>query len=176
MDTGITKDQFLILVQAMKAVYSQETFLPDNDAAKVWYALLKDIDYPTLSNAVQRHLMTSPFPPTIADLRKLTVDPALDELTDMMAWDMVRKALENSSYHSEEEFKRLPPVVQKAVGSPGNLKDMATMDIDTVNSVIQSNFLRNYRAVKARERENLVLSASVRERLGMMDTLRLKGD
>ena len=66
--------------------------------------------------------------------------------------------------------------VQKAVGSPGNLKDMATMEIDTVNSVIQSNFLRNYRAVKTREREQMVLSAAVRERLGMTDTLRLKGE
>lgn len=176
MDTGITKDQFVVLVKAMKAVYPKEDFLPDNDAAKVWYALLKDLDYKTLSNAVQRHLMTSPFPPTIADLRKLTVDPALDELSDMMAWDLVRKALGNSAYHADEEFQKLPPVVRRAVGSPGNLKDMATMDTETVNSVIQSNFLRNYKTAKARERENLVLSPSVRERIGAADTLLLKGE
>ena len=63
---------------------------------------------------------------------------------------MVSKALRNSTYHAEEEFAALPPVLQRTVGNPSNLKEWAGMEMDTVNSVIQSHVVRNYRvAVKS---------------------------
>ena len=66
------------------------------------------------------------------------------------AWSMVSKALRNSTYHAEEEFAALPPVLQRTVGNPSNLKEWAGMEMDTVNSVIQSHVVRNYRvAVKS---------------------------
>lgn len=163
---AITQDEFKILVKAMKAVYPQETFLPDEDAAKVWFGLLKDLDYKTLSHAVQKHMMVSRFPPTIADLREQAVsvgNAVPDDQSELAAWSMVRQAISNSSYHSEEEFARLPPLIQKAVGNPANLREMAGMDMDTVNSVEQSHFIRSYRTMIAREREMQKLSPALRE-------------
>lgn len=157
---SITEKQFKVLIKAMKAVYPQETFLPDEDAARVWFELLKDMDYKSLSYAVQKHMMTSVYPPTIADLRKQTVDlvPGTQDMSELAAWSLVRQAISNSAYHSEEEFSKLPPMVQKALGNPANLREMALMDMDTVNSVEQSHFLRSYRAVMDREKEKAVLS------------------
>lgn len=72
------------------------------------------------------------------------------ELGELDAWSMVSKALRNSTYHAEEEFAALPPVLQRTVGNPSNLKEWAGMEMDTVNSVIQSHVVRNYRvAVKS---------------------------
>lgn len=165
MEAVMTEKQFLVLVSAMKAVYSSEKFLPDEDAAKVWYKFLCDIDYKTLSMAVQRHMMTSQFPPTIADLRK-NAAPEIDQMSDLAAWALVRQAISNSSYHAEEEYRKLPPLIQKAIGNPANLREMASMDVATVNSVEQSNFLRVYRATVTREKELLQLSPSMRELIG----------
>lgn len=165
MEAVITEKDFLVLVTAMKAVYPSEKFLPDEDAAKVWYALLCDIDYKTLAAAAQRHMMTSPYPPTIADLRK-NAAPEIDQMSELAAWALVRQAISNSSYHSEEEYRKLPPLIQKAIGNPANLREMASMDVQTVNSVEQSNFLRVYRATVAREKEMLQLSPSMRELIG----------
>lgn len=36
------REQFKVLVKAMKAVYAQPTFIPDQDAFNVWFALLGD--------------------------------------------------------------------------------------------------------------------------------------
>ena len=52
------RDEFKILVKSMKAVYAQPTFLPDQDAFNVWYALLKDLPYELASMAVQKHMLT----------------------------------------------------------------------------------------------------------------------
>ena len=65
----VDREQFKILVKAMKAVYTKPEFIPDQDAFNVWYMMLRDLSYEILTNAVQKHMMTSPFPPTIADLR-----------------------------------------------------------------------------------------------------------
>ena len=171
----LTKDQFRTLVKAMKAVYAQPTFLPDEDAVKVWYAMLKDIEYPALSGAVQRHMMTSSFPPTIADLRKQATRTEETGMSELEAWSLVRAAISNSAYNSEAEFAKLPPLIQKAVGNPANLREMALMDIDTVNSVEQSHFMRVYRTTVEREQEMKTLSPAMRELIENTDTKMIGG-
>ena len=65
----MTRDECKILVKAMKAVYSQATFIPDQDAFNVWYELLKDIPYSRANVAIQKYMASEKFPPTIADIR-----------------------------------------------------------------------------------------------------------
>ena len=166
----VTKDQFKVIVKAMKAVYTKPEFIPDKDAFDVWYVMLRDLDYELLANATQKHMMTSPYPPTIADIRSAAAEfTAVDgdpvAMSEMDAWDMVRRAISNSTYNAEAEFAALPPILQKTVGSPGNLREWAAMDTETVNSVQQSHFLRAYRTMTAREAERLKLSPAVRQLL-----------
>lgn len=165
----LSVEKFKILVKAMKAVYPQPTFIPDEDAFKVWYSLLKDIDYTTLQSAIQKYMMLKTFPPTIADLRNEAMSfkekKYDDKMGELEAWALVRKALGNSGYHSEEEYERLPEAVQKAVGAPSNLKEWALASIDTVDSVIQSHFVRNYRSAITRMSETSKLSVSVVQRI-----------
>ena len=88
---ALEREQLKILVKAMKAVYTKTDFIPDQDAFDVWYAMLKDLDYKILTNAIQSLMMTSPFPPTIADVRnaatkfmpdmKETEMPELEDVT-----------------------------------------------------------------------------------------------
>ena len=162
------RDEFKILVKSMKAVYAQPTFLPDQDAFNVWYALLKDLPYELASMAVQKHMLTEKFPPTIADLRAKAnevVERPAEEMSELEAWALVRKAIGNSNYHAEEEFARLPEVCRIAVGSPANLREWAMMDSDQVATVEQSHFIRNYRAAAKRMTEDRKLPQAFRERI-----------
>lgn len=169
---GMTREQFAVLVKAMKSAYTKPDFLPDQNSFNVWYALLQDLDYRVLSAAVQSHIQTSPYLPTVADLRSRAQQfTAKDPLNEMTAWSMVYKAICNSGYHAEEEFAKLPETVQRAVGSPANLREWAAMDISTVSSVGQSNFLRAYRAASAREKEIGQLSESMRNMIGSQTLL-----
>lgn len=163
---GMTKDQFKILVKAMKAVYTNPGFIPDNDAFDVWYSMLKDLDYAIASRAVQMHLQTEELPPTVAGIRKQSVKLKADEADDLnetAAWSLVLKAIRRSTYYSEEEFAKLPATVQRAVASPKQLREWATLeDVDGKTlTVIQSNFQRTFRAEQQRERERNKLSPDV---------------
>ncbi len=71
----------------------------------------------------------------------------------MAAWGLVSKALRNGTYGAVEEFNKLPPLVRQAVGMPDNLKNWATADYQTIETVIQSNFLRTYETVVKRANE-----------------------
>lgn len=161
----MTKDEFKILVKGMKAVYAQPTFIPDNDAFNIWYELLKDIDYKTCAVAVQTYMSTEKFPPTIADIREKAANNAkVNELSEAEAWDKVRNAISRSAYYADYEYMNLPDDIKRAVGSPSQLRIWAT-DTEFNDSVIQSNFLRSYRAVKNRADTLSRLPMSIRERL-----------
>lgn len=163
----VEQSQFKILVKAMKAVYTKPDFIPDKNAFDVWYAMLKDLDYAVMEKAIQSIMMTSPYPPTIADIRKAAVkmSPAETELVmpEMEAWARVKKAIRNSIYNADEEYEKLPPLIQKTVGNPTSLTMWAQMDSETLNSVEQSHFLRSYRAIVSRERELKTVSPAIRQ-------------
>ena len=53
-------------------------------------------------------------------------------------------------------------------------KEWAAMDVDTVQSVVASNFMRNYRATQQREKEISLLPQNVQEMLaGVAGSLKM---
>ena len=70
----MTFDEFKVLVRGMKAVYTSLNFLPDADSIKIWYKLLKDMPYELANVAIQKHMMTNKFPPTVAEIRAGAVE------------------------------------------------------------------------------------------------------
>lgn len=162
----MTKDEFRILVKAMKSAYTDNNFIPDKESFDLWYAMLGAIDYETASRAVKCHIVTSPYTPKIADIMKFVNQMnTKEELNSAQAWDLVYKAICNSSYNSEEEYSKLPPLIQKSVGSADNLKAISLMPNDTVCSVQKSLFIRTYETELKRAKELDAFPADVRERI-----------
>ena len=141
----MTREEWAVLVKAMKAVYTSPSFLPDQYAFDTWYGLLKDLDYKMLSFGLKKYMQTEWKEPTIAALRQCagSLTPQSDELN------------ETEAYYAKEEFSKLPELVQKAVSSPGQLEEWARAEnVDGKWwSVVQSNFQRTYRAEVQREQE-----------------------
>lgn len=73
------------------------------------------------------------------------------DTTGAEAWALVRKAVRSSGYDSRAAFETLPPMIQRCVGSPDTLRAMALMDVDKLEAVEQSHFLRTFEAVKRRD-------------------------
>lgn len=156
------REEFKILVKAMKAVYANPTFIPDQDAFNVWYELLKDIPYKLAEIAIQKHMLTEKFPPTIADIRtKATEITEMEEINELAAWSMVYKAICNSGYNSVEEYNKLPPIVQKAVGDPANLREWALMDEKMISSA-RARFIDSFKIVERRMKEDAKLPANIK--------------
>lgn len=149
----MTSKEFAQLASAIKTFFPRDNVLPTPEAMGLWFDMLKDLDYASASMALKNHVASSRFAPTVADIReKATALSKPQELNEMEAWALVSKALRNSAYHNVEEFEKLPPLVQKAVGQPSQLKAWATEE-GFSEDVVSSNFIKCYRIVKNRSDE-----------------------
>lgn len=108
------------------------------------------------------------FAPNIGQIREnmnTLLKADAKELSDQSAWALVSKACANGLYHYREEFEKLPPEVQRAVGGPEQLKAWARMDAETVESVVASNFKRTYRTTQERAKQVEALAPGIKEML-----------
>lgn len=143
---------FLAMVQATYPNYNP----PSKTAAiNAWAMALEEYSKNEIIMAFKVYMKTSitGFAPTPGQLiDKLQTIKHPQELNEMEAWSLVSNAIRNSGYNSEGEFFKLPPLVQKAVGSPSQLRIWA-LDEDFNENVIMSQFLRSYRIEISRRNE-----------------------
>lgn len=160
----MTRDEVKEIIMIM--TYTYPNYKPADITATVdtWTAILASYQFEHIRAALHSYILsdTKGFAPTPGQLIDKIPVKSFD-MTEMEAWGMVNKALSNSNYHAKEEFDKLPLVVQKTLGRFEVLQEWAGMEIDTVQSVIQSNFIRNYRTVLQREKERNKLPTRLRE-------------
>ena len=139
----------------------------DADAMiSLWQKMFETETYEQVNAAVAALIATRKegYTPTIGEVKErlaFAVEQASGALNEQGAWALVEKACRNGLYGYREEFERLPDDVQRAVGAPEQLRAWAMMDTETVNSVVASNFMRNYRTQKQREKEFAMIPPSV---------------
>ncbi len=136
-------------------------FRPDNivETTEVWELMLADYTYPQISVALKSYVLSnkSGFAPTIGQLVSMVHSISKpQELNEMEAWSLVSKAIRNSGYRYAEEFLKLPEIIQRAVGTPEQLRIWAT-DEDYNETVVMSNFQRSYRLVLNQKDETMKL-------------------
>lgn len=120
----MTRDEFKILVKGMKAIYSQPTFIPDQDAFNMWFALMGDLPYEVCNVAIQKYMLTNKFPPTVAEIREMCAGVVNgDPLTWGESWERALNAVRKyGSYNKMEALNSLDPLTRKCVESVGYME------------------------------------------------------
>lgn len=152
----MTREETVKIIRIMSDCYPN--YKPNNlsETVDVWQMMLDEYSYNQVSIALKAYVTsdTSGFAPSVGEIvAKIQLVSQPQELDGMTAWGLVSKALRNGTYGAVEEFNKLPPLVRQAVGMPDNLKNWATSDYQTIETVIQSNFLRTYETVVKRANE-----------------------
>lgn len=163
---------------------SYPNFKPNNvsETIDVWNMMLSEYTYNQISVALKSYVLsdTSGFAPSIGQLVGMVHSIEKPQsLNEMEAWAIVSKAIRNSSYHYVEEFLKLPSEIQRAVGTPEQLKIWA-MDEDYNETVVMSNFQRAYRAQLVQnanmeklpqQARNMIAANENPERIAMQDRI-----
>lgn len=155
----MTRDEAKVIVASIKSLYPNWKLDDPKLTIDTWAVVLEDYDAKAIQYALKRFALTdkSGFPPSIGQLvGQLREATENGKLSGLEAWSLVHRAIRNSAYNSVREYEALPQTVQRAVGSPENLKAWALSDIDST-SVLQSNFLRIYSAVCEAESKEAML-------------------
>lgn len=152
----MTKEQVGKLLITIQAYYPNYNPPDKKIAINAWYVMLAEYPEDLVLQALRACIATntSGFAPDVGQIMsKIQTISQPQELNEMEAWSLVSKALRNGYYGAIEEFNKLPPLVQKAVGSPDNLRNWAQTDSESIENVVQSNFMRTYRTVVNRAKE-----------------------
>lgn len=172
----MTRNEVQDLLAMIQGAYPN--FNPANKSATVgaWTMALEDFDRNQIALAFKSYMRTniSGFAPTPGQLIELIQTVAHTQLGEIEAWTMVSKAIRNSTYNSESEFDKLPPLVQKALGSAAQLRIWA-MDEGYNESVNSSNFMRSYRAVIEREKQMAKMPAEIKDLIQQTQALGIEG-
>ena len=158
MDGGneMTEKQVGELLMTIQAYYPNYNPPDKKITLNAWHIMLAEYPEELVLQALRACIATntSGFAPDVGQIMsKIQTISQPQELDGMAAWGLVSKALRNGTYGAVEEFNKLPPLVRQAVGMPDNLKNWATADYQTVETVIQSNFLKTYEVVIKRANE-----------------------
>ena len=131
-----------------KRQYPNYNPIDEELAAETWAGVTEEYTYEQVDIALRSYMKTNtigfaPAPGQIIDKIHTMTQP--QELNEMEAWSLVSKAIRNSGYNSADEFAKLPPLVQKAVGLPSQLRTWA-LDENYNEQVAMSSFQRAYKA------------------------------
>jgi hypothetical protein len=131
----------------------------------IWHELLGDLDFGLAKAAVKKLLLESPYPPTIADIRKQVVQistPLEDRIDGAQAWGEVEKAIQNYGYYRETEaLANMPPRVAKVVRYIG-WREICLSDEP---GVVRGQFMKMFPQVAEREQKERLLPAALRKEL-----------
>ena len=155
-----------ILTKAYPNFFTGQSETEVSEWLDLWTFMFEDYDYSTVSMAVKGVLATEKYPPSIATvLEKIRLITQPSKMSDTEAWALVKKAVSNSLYNSVAEFKKLPENIQAIVCTPEQLASWSTIDVDTFDTVVASNFKRAFKAEAERQAEIEALPSSVRQGL-----------
>lgn len=144
----MSRDEVIQLLMSVQAAYPNFKVQDKTVTVNMWHMMLENYSYNSAMLALQKYITTdtSGFAPSIGYIVQNIPCEESCELNELEAWALVSKAIRNGTYGAEAEFAKLPETVQKAVGSPSNLRNWAQTDIESIENVVQSNFMRVYRA------------------------------
>lgn len=165
----MTREETKKLLAIICSLYPN--FHPDDMQATIdaWSVVLKDDKFSTLQkNLIIYSRQKHEYAPSIGQLLDISeIEPSAEEM-----WVEVRKAIGNSSYHAEEEFAKLSPKTQRAVGSPRMLEQWAITDYSIIDTSIAKQFKDSYKAISEREIKN---NGRIEQKTSILPEISTKG-
>ena len=156
----MTEQQTVSILSSLRVAYPYfyRNITPNDIALTVraWQEVFQNEPFELVEIAVKNLLEThTDYPPNIGHIkqkmREITAT-ATDEPTNEDLWLKLKRAAENGLYGAKEEFEKLPPILQRFLGSPGQLRDYAMMDSERFNTVTKGQFLKQIEVERERER------------------------
>ena len=182
MDRTETIKIMAVLRAAYPQYYAKQSSEDLQGIVNLWAEMFADEPYQVVAMATKALIKTRPssFPPGIGEINeKIMQITQPEEMTEMEAWSVVRRAIHGASMDASSRkfrdgvqdprtsaqvnFERLPDLLKQVVNSPEQLAAWERLPDHEIDTVIQSNFMRSYRAKAKHARDYMALPSSVKD-------------
>jgi len=156
----MVKSDMMKILAVLTQMYPK--FEVNDIKAQIFFELLGDLEYNMLQTAVKKHMLLSEFPPTIAELRKLSVEitnPSM-QVTAAEAWGEVERAIRNHGmWDIQKALESMSEQTRKIVKFMGFESICMSENIE----VTRGQFLKMYGQVETREKTEALLPENLKE-------------
>ena len=162
----MTIEETGVVMRILKANYPN--WNANKDTLLLWSQMFSEDPVNVVGAAVKAFIAQDEkgFAPVIGQIKSLILKANNNDMGEGEAWSLVRNAISNGLYGSITEYQKLPPILQRVVGSPDQLEQWA-MITDGLDTVVQSNVKRAYRQELEKEQFNRSLPSDVKYALSM---------
>ena len=161
-----------ILKASYPAFYSKIPKSEIDTIVSVWQDSFADKPIELVATAVRSLIKVhSGYPPDIASIHteiKSLTSAATGEPTDEELWLIYKKAVQGSGYCENETFDKLPPILQKYCGTARTLYEHAMMSLETFNTVLHGQFLKQLPVMRQKQEYHDSMSEPVRKAIADM--------
>jgi len=160
----MTGNEFKSIIAVLGATY-KNFVVTDATKAQIWFDMFKDIEYQTLQLAVNKHILESEYPPTVASLRKAVMEitnPSVARLNSGDAWEEVTEAIRKCGYYNEAKaLESMSPITRKTVVAM-SWKELCQ---STNQMADRAHFMKMFDAYKDREQNMAMLPEGINQRI-----------
>jgi len=157
----ITKAEVTKLLTVIASMYPR--FEVNELKISLWYDMVGDLSYQAAQMALKKTMLTSVYPPTVADIRAAVADiTAVEQLDAGKAWGEVMRAIHKCGfYNPEDAYKIMSPCTELVV------KQISWREICCCEEigVVRGQFMKMYDSMKKREETNKLLPASFKKQI-----------
>lgn len=163
------RKEIIIILKKLKIAYPR--FYADiskeeaEDTILLWMDFFKDDNPSLVLESVNNLIVNFKYPPTIADIKEEMYKLTHKEVAPIELWAIAKKMISNGIYMTQKEFDEYPSEVKSFFGGLSGLKDIAVMDSNIVNSVIQSNFIKQVKIIQERQKQEDKMLPETKQRL-----------
>lgn len=113
----MTKKEFSVLASAIKTFYPRDNVIPNEKALELWYGMLCDLPYQITEAAISKHVISSKYPPTVAEIREIAAEITGGDIADWSkAWnDAVYAITKYGWYNTTQALASLDELTRETV-------------------------------------------------------------
>ena len=163
---GISKAETAKLLTVMAAMYPK--FEVTDIKVALWHDMIGDLPYKLAQAALKKVMITSHFPPTVAELRKAAVDimqSGKEAMDAGKAWGEVQRAISKWGYYEPQKaLDMLSPLTREAA------EQISWREICSCENpgVVRGQFMKMYDSLKIRKKEDMMLPESFKNRMKVL--------
>lgn len=170
----MNKQEFMKIASAINTYYPKEKPFPNAATAELWYQEFKDLAYEDVVAGLRRHVNTSRWCPTIAELKAAIVTNTAGASDWGASWDECLRAISRfGQYREAEALESMTPVTREVVKRIG----FRELCISENQMQDRANFRMIFEQVTNNEKDVAALPASLREQIAQLGggALQLEG-
>lgn len=168
----MTKSEWAKIADAIKTYYPRDNMFPNVASIQLWYEEFKDYAYEDVVAALRRHVNTSKWCPTIAELKSAIVMNVAGSKDWGKAWDECVRAIKKYGYYREEEaLEQMAPITRQVVKRLG-YKELCRSENQSND---RANFRMIFEQVANNEYERAALPKELQEKIETLGSKLLLG-